>query len=182
MHQDKSLLDLEFGLTQLSGNRELLVKLLGKFQAEYTDADNKFSTLINSGDHTEAKNMIHTIKGVSGNLGMNALHLLCKQLEQSILADSVGQTLQDDFTAILERTFLTIEALSSDNGNEEPLEPSTGNAKAKLIAALQKNEYIPADKLDAMLAGTELNDMTKENVSNAINDLDYATALSLLEG
>ena len=180
MHQDKTLLDLDFGLSQLSGNRELLVKLLDKFVAEYSDAHQKLCTMLQDSNQSNAKIMVHTIKGVAGNLGMNALHLYCKDLEQSILADAVDASQQDEFGSLLSSTFETIGALSSNNTEAQVESTTAEDPKADLLDALQKNEYIPADKLDAMLAGIQLDADSKSKVSDAINDLDYAAALNIL--
>lgn len=181
MQQEKSLLDREFGLSQLSGNQDLLVKLLSKFKAEYADAHLSFCELISDNKTVDAKNMIHTIKGVAGNLGMNALHFFCKELEQSIVADSVEKSMQDDFASVLDNTFSEIDDFSSQGSSAETPAASSSNAKAELISALQSNEYIPADKLDAMLASTDLSEEQRTSVSESINDLDYAAALGQLE-
>lgn len=180
MYQDKSLLDLEFGLSQLSGNRELLVDLLSKFEAEYRDAHQKLFTMLQNSEQSAAKIMVHTIKGVAVNLGMNALHLICKDLEQSILADSVDASQQDEFARILSRTFETIRTLSSNNTEALADSMPAEDLKTDLSDALQKNQYIPADKLDSMLVGIQLDADSKSKVSEAINDLDYAAALNIL--
>lgn len=180
MHQDLSVLDLEFGIAQLSGNRDLLIKLLGNFKTEYLNAADSLAKYIAEGDAKSAKNMIHTLKGVAGNLGMNKLHAQCKASEQTLLAGDITRLNLDLFSQTMSDTFAKITEL--ENGTDVP--PSRAASApleaSALVEALQKNEYIPGDKLEAMLASVELPEDKKQLLAEAINDLDYAAALTIL--
>lgn len=180
MQQDMPVLDLQFGISQLSGNRDLFIKLLGKFKAEYLVVTEKLSELIRNDDVTAVKNIVHTIKGVSGNLGLRALHHVCKELEQSLLADDDSSTFFAEFCQTILRTFQEIDMLSSEAVKQQERQSDKTDAKKQLIASLQSNEYIPAEKLSSLLEELDLDESDKQEIESAINDLDYPDALSRL--
>lgn len=180
MQQELSVLDLEFGISQLSGNRDLFVKLLGKFKAEYLNAQNTLAQYVTDNNVKQAKNMVHTIKGVAGNLGMNKLHALCKELEQNLQTDDITSVNTDAFCEVLAESFEKINELEVGSDSPAPSEQSAQLQKNALLKALQKNEFIPGNKLDAMLENVNLPADKKEALVDAINDLDYASALELL--
>ena len=66
--------DIEAGLRRINNNRELYMKLLGKFLKNYSGFTNELRTKLERGNVNEAERMVHTLKGVSGNIGAMELH------------------------------------------------------------------------------------------------------------
>lgn len=181
MQTDLPLLDLQFGLSQLSGNESLLFKLLDKFRLEYQDFDHRVTPMLEQQQFADAKQAVHTLKGVAGNLGLNALHAHCKQLEDAIKGESPVEQPYADLIAVLEQTLAHIQSLT--NAPQEAAAPTGGNdaeARAKLTDSLQRNEFIPADDLDDLLNALSVNPEQASSIRQAINDLNYPQALSLL--
>ena len=81
MNQSTTVLDIDFGMSQLSGNRELLFKLLRKFANEYRTLDADLQALVAKHAFNDAYSLVHTLKGVTGNLGLFALHEASKPIE-----------------------------------------------------------------------------------------------------
>jgi len=84
MDTSESVLDLKFGLSQLSGNKTLLLTLLNKFSDEYRSLDDDLQAFMRNEQFDDAYSLIHTLKGVTGNLGLFALHQRSKYIESAV--------------------------------------------------------------------------------------------------
>lgn len=178
MNDEKTIIDLKFGVAQLSGNQELLITLLVKFQTQYADLADKLDMLFAQGDMTTAKGYIHTLKGVTGNLGLNALHRVAKRLETSLSLESDHRSALSEFNSVLTETLVEIASLAQQsNSNESTAKDGLSQLKDSLI----RNEYISPDKLGNYLSQSEFSASVKNEISQAIEELDYPTALTLLE-
>lgn len=184
MTKPAPIIDLEFGLSQLSGNRELLIKLLGKFQTEYENLPGQIEILISNNDMESMRRAVHTVKGVSGNLGLSALHLVSKPFEQAIIEGRNFSEQKQAFNSLLAQTCDEIETLSNQQINQEVKAGIDSEARIDpmqvLVDSLRRNEYIPRQRLDRYLELSGLDSNIKSQINDAINDLDYSTALALL--
>lgn len=184
MSQKQEFIDLTFGLSQLSGNHSLLVKLLGKFSMEYQDLPEKLIEMNSQENMVAYKQAVHTIKGVSGNLGLNALHHAAKALEADIISGTDHHANFLQFKSVLIETLSQIKALSAESeGTKEEDQPKdvANDGIEKLKGALERNQFIPPDELTSILSGCHFSDPLKEEISSAISDLDYPLALQLIE-
>lgn len=84
MDERKPLLDDQFALTQLSQNRALLIMLLNKLLTQYAPLEDDIKAITDGSDNTNLVRTLHTLKGVSANLGCLALSDACRQLENAI--------------------------------------------------------------------------------------------------
>lgn len=74
-------LDTADGLRRVAGNRDLYLRLLGQFTASYRDFNTRLSLALEDEDRTSSVLLVHTLKGVAGNLGAAALSREAAQLE-----------------------------------------------------------------------------------------------------
>lgn len=189
MTQDKNTyFDTEFGLNQLSGNRDLLIKMLDRFASDYKQFDSEMKSTVEQGDLTEGKAKAHTIKGVAGNLGFWNLHAASKILEDLFKSDDAGDAetaeATEAFGISLTGTLKAIEDFKT-GGSPAPQEApkkelSSGGAKEELVGLLESFEFIDADKLAELLAAAGVPENVRPQIEEAINDLDYPTAMDLL--
>ncbi len=77
-------IDVEAVLFRLRGNRSLLEKLLKEFCRNYQKTSEAVATAVKSGNANAVLSLIHTVKGVAGNLSANGLHKSSLALEQKI--------------------------------------------------------------------------------------------------
>jgi two-component system sensor histidine kinase/response regulator len=77
-------MNLSSGLSRVGGNTPLYVKLLSKFRASQQNAVAEIRAALHSGDRETAGRLAHTVKGVSGNLGAEALYRTAAELEKAI--------------------------------------------------------------------------------------------------
>lgn len=183
------VIDFDFALSQLSGNSALLTKMLSRFDDEYHDALVRLQNLLNAGEGTEAKQLLHTIKGVSGNLGIKALHNACRELEPEIRPTSNPDTDLSAFAWALSATLQEIKQFNQANPQSSPPQTpvnktgcaqSDHEARRQLTFSLERNEFIPPNKLNELVTELSFSSDNKNKLITAINDLDYPQALHLL--
>ena len=83
--------NLEQALKHLAGNTDLLMRLLQQFEKSHADDVTTLRRLLNQGDSATAKKLIHTLKGVAGNLGIEKLHQAAKELESEMNENNLQQ-------------------------------------------------------------------------------------------
>ena len=81
---DVAGLDVVDGLRRVAGNVKLYRSLLGQFVEQQADAVSKISGSVGQQDFALAERLMHTLKGVSGNLGAKTLSSLAAELERSL--------------------------------------------------------------------------------------------------
>src|SRR5690554_6632046 len=83
-------IDFEGALNRLNHNVELYTRLVGQLVEQYRHSAMAVSEFIAKGKYEEAKRYFHTLKGASGNLGLNNLHKKASILEQAVSDGDVG--------------------------------------------------------------------------------------------
>ncbi|WP_338516796.1 Hpt domain-containing protein [Alteromonas gracilis] len=188
MEQSTTVIDIDFGMSQLSGNEKLLYTLLGKFTDEYRTTDKELRALVEKGEFDEAYSLVHTLKGVTGNLGLFALHHASKPVESCVRND---KRLPDDyavFVACLNETVAAVDALTQAPSDSQPAKAGGASdsaaaqqAKKQLLAALKASEFISQERLDAWLDTIGFDSEIHAAIVDAVDELDYEEAVELLE-
>ncbi|MEQ3639677.1 MAG: Hpt domain-containing protein [Alteromonas sp.] len=189
---DKStiLVDLEFGMSQLSGNKKLLFTLLGKFTDEYRNLDANLQALMDKEQYDDAYSLMHTLKGVTGNLGLFALHNDSKQIESAIRNEQQLPDNYPQFVALLNDTVAEIDSVTAEPAVSETQTNVTNNvtnsaaaerAEKQLVAALKASEFISQTTLDEWLNAMNLSDEKRAAIIEAVDELDYEEALATLD-
>ena len=106
-------IDQEEGKKRLVNNARLYAKLLGKFRDEIK-LEPVFAAL-DAGDYKEAQDLVHTIKGTSGNLSIKDLNEKLKELEIQIKAKSVDPQAIENIKASLAATLPELEKVIAEN-------------------------------------------------------------------
>lgn len=177
-------INFEFGLKQLSGNEELLYRLLRKFADEYRDIEQRLTALLDQQDFAGAEILVHTLKGVSGNLGCNAVFDASKTVNNQVKA---AESSEEDLTFLFEQvrqTVAIIDALPTDSssGSSSPSDVGTGRKTAikALSQALANHEFVSSEKLNGWLDAMEASPMQRQQITDAIDELDYDVAQQVL--
>jgi polar amino acid transport system substrate-binding protein len=76
-------INLDAGLAVAQGNKTLFRKLLVKFRDSHGDFINEYQFARQSGDPEAAARLLHTLKGVAGNIGATQVQQACLSLEQA---------------------------------------------------------------------------------------------------
>jgi signal transduction histidine kinase/DNA-binding response OmpR family regulator/HPt (histidine-containing phosphotransfer) domain-containing protein len=77
-------IDIDRGLRNINGNRQLYRNLLLKFRRDYADAAQKIRGLIDREDVQEAQRLAHSAKGLAGSLGATQLQTAGQVLESGL--------------------------------------------------------------------------------------------------
>ena len=175
-----SIFDAKFAMNQFSGNQSSLVKILEKFIQQYQQFDILIAEQLQQ-DFEAAMLQVHTVKGVSGNLGMQALHNACRQLEVS-LTNQTNEYSLEEFSQVFKQTLTSVQHYSAENGIEEISDAIPQQIeKTQLIAALKRNEFISESKLQIYTQSLNLSSEKLDELKQAIHNLDYPIAIELLE-
>ncbi|WP_195983514.1 Hpt domain-containing protein [Clostridium sp. D33t1_170424_F3] len=84
-------------LNRFSGNRALMERFIRKFLQDKTYAE--LCEANRTGDADGMLRAAHTLKGISGNLGMDALYRLCSQMVEDLRAGRL-EHIEERFTSI----------------------------------------------------------------------------------
>ena len=79
-------MNVKRGLSTLRGNRVKYLELLGRLVEAHADDANKLDALLKAGDMGAARNLVHTLKGTSANLGVEEVARCAEHLEAMIRA------------------------------------------------------------------------------------------------
>jgi HPt (histidine-containing phosphotransfer) domain-containing protein len=178
---DVNIFDTQFAINQFSGSETLLVKILDKFIQQYQHFETLLNEHLQQQDLNTANQQIHTLKGVSGNLGMKALYQACKELEVN-LANQETENSSEDFLHIFKQTLSVIKSFSAEKGIlENPEAAPQQYDRATLIAALNRNEFISESNIRSYGKSLGLSSEKLQEIKLAIDNLDYSCAIALLE-
>lgn len=109
--------DFDGVLSRLSGSEDLLGRLLEKFRVTYHDSRGRLIGFLSDGNREDAYRFVHSMKGVSSNLGICSLYRLAVTLENSMrsgLYDVRGAE-TEAFLAELDRVIAELDRLACVN-------------------------------------------------------------------
>lgn len=106
-------IDTQAGLASVRGKVEFYLLLLEEYSAHNVDAVSDFRRILAAGDRRTARRLIHTLKGVSGTLGISAVHRKAAELDQALKDDAsapIIDALAGDLEAVQAEALATIAA------------------------------------------------------------------------
>jgi CheY-like chemotaxis protein len=144
------------GLKRVGGNKKLYRKLLSQYRASQEDAVEKIRAALQGGDVETATRLAHTVKGVSGNLGAEALYHVSAALEKAIKegdGDSLDEQIET-FASHLQPVMEGIKALEKKrSGGDEPEMPTgdgTVDREAVKVLLQEMAQLLDSDLIEAM--------------------------------
>ncbi len=177
MSNELPLIDMNFALGQLGNDPDIVRRLLGKFAQQYQTVTPPLGEQLDQAPQ-DARHFVHTLKGVSGNLGLKRLHQACVVTEQRVRGGE--QPDLKAFQQALDDTLAAIAQLPEAGAGAPPSHQSPAEARARLLSLLQDNEFIPQQELDAMLSALDLDEAHCKQINEAIFELDYDQAIALV--
>jgi two-component system, sensor histidine kinase and response regulator len=185
--------DVESGLRRVAGNKRLYRELLVQFAAKQSDVDSQISAAIENGDRKLAERVVHTVKGVAGNIGLGPVFTAAEKLERAIREeDAAVPALVEEFAQILRRQLQTIQQTMRDVVPNPPAEGKCSEgfdaraasaAIAHLRVLLEGSDGDAAEAflaLEGALAGT-FDQPRLSALSAAISEFDFDGALLKLD-
>jgi PAS domain S-box-containing protein len=110
-------IDVTAGVQRLDGNHVLYHSLLLDFANEFANVLDEVRSSMPGGekeDVTVARRLVHSVKGMSGNLAATDLHIAASSLEKAITEDRQGSwpSLMESFTKAVNVVLHSIETLA----------------------------------------------------------------------
>jgi two-component system sensor histidine kinase/response regulator len=185
-------LDVADGLNRVAGNRKLYRSLLGQFVEQQADTVSAVRASLAREDFVSPEHLMHTLKGVAGNLGAKALSGLAAELERS-LRDRNAQSLEAGLSSIARELARLMEAIRNflaAGATDAPLRTSISDS-AEAVTLLRHLKQMLADddgaaldylleardRIGGAISGTDLDSLHK-----AVADFDFPAALDCLTG
>jgi signal transduction histidine kinase/DNA-binding response OmpR family regulator/HPt (histidine-containing phosphotransfer) domain-containing protein len=168
---------IENGLERLNGNVPFYMKLLEKFFNAYTPSDiDTLKIWLRNNELKEAQRWVHTIKGVSGNIGALDLQTQAIALESSINENDQDIKVHlESFSKVFQNLLQELEKLDLSNQNKtsdekkEMMDIETlKNKLEELSDAVKKRKPKPCKKVMSDINNFEL----PEIVVSDIKELD----------
>jgi FOG: HPt domain len=84
--------DVAGGLSRVAGNKRLYRDLLVQFAARQGEVNSQIMAAIDSGDHKLVERILHTVKGVAGNIGLGGISGAAEKVGTSCSRTGFGST------------------------------------------------------------------------------------------
>lgn len=175
-------------LKRVAGNRKLYQSLLEQFLNSHAASAQELHEFLVTNHIDKAKQLLHNIKGVAGNLGADSLSRRAGELEQLILSGGEPAMALMRFENSMAETLAAIHQTiqskpTQDNDHRGAASSSEINQIMKNLAFHLANHDADAlEYLNQHLAkfGSQLPKIEYEKMLRAIRIFDFSTALELL--
>jgi len=170
------------------------IEIMKSFNTQFGQFNQELELMLHNVNHDEVLRMIHTLKGVSGNIKANRLYQLTSEFEKLIKDDNWAQAVGeiDNLKAAVDEvlvfiagkmaeqsevTFESVEGMDMYEGLEDV------TLAQKLVFALRENDLSALDIIKVIgirCRDTDLKDLIEEAYEK-ISMLDFAGGLALSE-
>jgi PAS domain S-box-containing protein len=180
--------DMAGGLKRVAGNRRLYRDLLAQFAASHADVHLQILAAIEIGDRKLAERIVHTVKGVAGNIGLGQVFAAAEKLERAICGDNATvPILLEEFTLVISRQVHDIRQAMSDVRRGQPADEKRRamfDARAASVAIARLGVLLESSDGDAIeaffaveniLAGA-VEKSQLDSLGAAISEYDFESA------
>lgn len=181
-------IDLAAGLERVMGDRELFLRVLGRFAGDYRDLATRLHAALDAQDAVLAQRIAHTLKGAAGMIEAARLRELALEVELALKAGGAAPlVLIARLDAELARVLAEVETLlatpETADAPASPADPHAAHDLAQLRAMLDVGDG-RAPELVGQLRGQLLASMGSEGMAAfeaALKRFDFERALALLD-
>ncbi|MGB3727030.1 MAG: Hpt domain-containing protein [Glaciecola sp.] len=183
MTRAQNLVDIDFALSQLAGNTDLLSRMLTRFEQEFSSVPLEVNTLIDAGDLQQAKMKVHTTKGISGNLGLMALFECSKVLDEQLRGETIDTEQLALFTTLMRDTCAFVSTLDLTRSAPPEFTPDNNNNDfiSEFIERLERHEFIDDATLHKYINSLNVDDASKRNLVSLVEELQYSEAIKIIK-
>jgi signal transduction histidine kinase/CheY-like chemotaxis protein len=182
-------IDTSGGLKRMGGNSALYLKILRKFHGGQADAVERIRTAVEAGDAQSAQREAHTLKGLAGNIGAQALNEVAQRVEQLFRNGEAGDSIETSLAKLQTELARVMTALNQlGEHNAAPASGDTLDSSQVPVLLAQLRELLedddtdaeqPVEALTSLLAGTPQASLLAE-LSGHLDDYDFDAALDAL--
>lgn len=178
-------LNIEGALKRVNNKKKLYLSILEKFYLNNQNFIIEIKTLLEKGEQETAERLIHTLKGVSGNIGADSLHENTKIVEESIHEKDSGKIevglnkLEVELKELFDNISVNLdfEVKSYDLGlDSELIKELIPKVKQQLKDKNPKAKVLIKDLEEAGMSGDLF-----EEMKSKLSKYDFKSALIVLE-
>jgi two-component system, sensor histidine kinase and response regulator len=147
-------INLPVALKRLMGNRKLLEKLLYEFAADNKDVIEKIHGAMDKDDLKSAQALVHSLKGVAGNLSADEVYTLSQELETSIKGGDRAR-MQAALQKLEAAIKPLVSALLQAKSASDSVKPTAGKSQDPLADVVALRPIV--EELDDRLRKNNLN-------------------------
>ncbi|TAA47179.1 PAS domain-containing protein [Corallincola spongiicola] len=181
---EEVVLDADFGLRQMSGNKKAWHSTLDIFARDYQEVVGRLRAFEQQQNWQEAERVAHTLKGVAANLGMTKLAARSAVFEANYGQQNAATAQAfDDLTKAVADVMAEIERLQLEQSvpaslpDEQTNEVDVALLWQTLRQKLQDNDFIADDELDQLATALPEQQEDFELLRQHIDSFDYEQAL-----
>ena len=186
-------LDIKSGLARVGGNKKLYMDLLRQFRDHYADMIDELKASLMKNDRITAQRIVHTVKGVAGNIGAQLIQSEAADLELAILEKRESKIQIEilnkvliDFIEELNRMDLNLIKLDEKTSSKVEIDSETLKTHIEnLHIILKKRNPKPAleilESLNSYILPEHLH-TDIEKLSESIKQYKFKEALNHHEG
>ncbi len=179
-------IDTETGLNRVGGNTKLYLKILNKFRISQADAIERIETAFDAGDNETSKREAHTLKGLAGNIGAEALQQAAQVVEGQIKVGNKTLTGLDVLSELLVKIIESLQMLDTKTTETEkaPIDADpekVASLLVKLKELLDDDDSGAGDVLEELLPffkGT-VKEKQLTRIAGLVDDYEFEDALAL---
>ncbi|KJU86471.1 multi-sensor hybrid histidine kinase [Candidatus Magnetobacterium bavaricum] len=186
-------IDMASGLKRLGGNIKLLQKVIIDFRTSNLTIADDIEAAIHARDYKSARDLVHGLKGMAGNISATVLFAVVKELEDLIMKEADQEISQclERVSGELQIVFESASTLEMLKRESEPLAADTSvdvNELYAIVARLQRlleqnslqvREYLAENRSSLTSAS---NEREIDELSSYIDKLDFKGAMSIVKG
>ena len=186
-------IDYQQALSRIANNTELYITILQKFTAEHQHDPQCIVEALNKNNTEHALLLIHTLKGVAGNIGARELYHLSAELEKCVKSNKNWTLLMENTKKCLDTICLKIEqfiahfelldesALSAEQ-NVEMTQEEIVTLLNELLLLLESYDTKASSLLMEIRKMTLTSDYNNDftAIEDALNQYDFEQAAGLL--
>ena len=173
-------IDVENALRRMAGNKKLFIEILGSFYTDYINFENDLNEAIANGNSECYLKMIHTLKGIAGNIGATDLFVGMQELETELKNEISASKLNDIIKEKLSLLKVVLNSISKNGLAKQLTKEDIMTKLYELQNMLASYDYEATDKLKEI--GTIEGFETQfEELDKKINDSSFEKASEMLQ-
>ncbi|MFH0733159.1 MAG: PAS domain S-box protein [bacterium] len=188
-------IDVKNGIIRVGGNVKLYLSLIEKFSENYKNVMEQIKNAVEKNEDELSIRLVHTVKGVAGNLGAVELYLLAAKVEAKLKAKTIALFDEDflDFenklNMVLSEIFgwLNFKQNKTNNEKTEIVEGEFNKEEfltfiKELKQLVGDNDFESSAKIDKILklSGIKKFQSILEEISSAIKNYEFDEAMEKL--
>jgi CheY-like chemotaxis protein len=178
-------IDVADGLARSGGNAELYTDLLRRFATGHADSVTAIRESLDSGDREAAERVVHTLKGVSGNIGAREVFDISSRLREVMKGTDEAKMaeLVDELDRVLSGLVATIASVVADSNAVNEASAAKPEDFARLLELARDSDVEALELFASLRAGLDeaWGPATADEVAAALNGYDFEHAVELIE-